>query len=124
MHFYKNCANQKNWWRLVPRIRRLAPDGTKPPPGGTKPPPSDYCCVKSMKNNIFRESKHHAPLMWRLAANWVSPSGCYSSKNPEISSTPTNLIPTPTILIPLDLRSNRLPSHVYIHYSFIRLLRI
>ena len=73
--FHENCTNQKNWWRLAPRIRRLAPGGTKLPPGGTKLPLDGYCCAKSMKNNIFRESTHHAPLVWRLAANWVPPGG-------------------------------------------------
>jgi len=56
MQFYENCANQKNWWRLAPRIRRLVPGGTKIPPGG-------YCYAKSTKNNIFRESTHHVPLV-------------------------------------------------------------
>ena len=68
MQFYENCANQKNWWRLVPRIRQLAP-------GGTKIPLGNYCYVKSTKNNVFRESTHHAPLVWRLAANMVPPGG-------------------------------------------------
>jgi len=67
MQFYKNYANQKNWWCLAPRTRRLAP-------GKTKLPPSGYCCTRSMKNSIFRESTHHTPLVWRLAANGV-PSG-------------------------------------------------
>jgi len=91
---------------------------------GTKIPPGGYCYAKSTKNSVFHESTHHAPLVWRLAANMVPPSGSCSSRNPEISSTPSNLIPTPTILIPLDLRSNRRPSHVYIHYSLIILLHI
>jgi len=30
MQFYKNCANQKNWWRLAPRISSLAPGSTNP----------------------------------------------------------------------------------------------
>jgi len=53
-----------------------------------------------------QKSEHHASLVWRLAVNWVPPSGSCYSRNPKISSTPTNLIPTPTILISLDLRSN------------------
>jgi len=46
MQFYENCTNKKNWWRLAPRIRKVAPGETKIPPGG-------ICCTKSMKNIIF-----------------------------------------------------------------------
>jgi len=46
MQFYENCMNQKNWWRLTPRIRRLAP-------GGTKLLPDGYCCAKSTKTTFF-----------------------------------------------------------------------
>jgi len=100
MQFYKNCANQKNWWRLAPKIRRLAPGGTKLLPGG-------YGCAKSTKNNVFCESTHHAPLVWRLAANSVLPSGSCSSKNPAT--------------LPLRLRTSTSPT-IPIYFSFDSIL--
>ena len=48
MQFYENCANQKNWWRLAPRIRRLAPGG--------------YCYAKCTKNSIF--VNQHTTHLW------------------------------------------------------------
>jgi len=73
-------------------------------PGGMKLALGGSCSMKSTKNNVFRESEHHASLVWRLAANGLSPGGSYCSRKPEILLAPTNLIPTPTILIPFDFR--------------------
>jgi len=54
----------EKWWRLAPRIRKVAPGGTILPSGSS-------CSAKNMKNNIFRESKHHTSLVWHLAAKLV-----------------------------------------------------
>jgi len=65
----------KKWWRLAPKMRKAAPSGTILPPGGSY-------SVKDTKNNIFRESKHHTSLVWRLVAKWVPLGGSSSSRNP------------------------------------------
>jgi len=112
----KLCKLEKRW-RLAPRNQE---------PGAWRYKTSGWQILfrKNMKNSVFHESEHHASLVWRLAANWLPLGDFYCSRNPKIFSTLANLIPSPTILIPLDLQSNRLHSRVYIHYSFIRLLHI
>jgi len=74
----------EKWLRLAPRSEDVAPDGTELAPGGT-------CSAKITKNSIFRESKHHTSLIWRLATNWVPPSDSYRFKDPKIPLAPTNL---------------------------------
>ena len=93
----KKLRELQKLWCLAPKIRKVAPGGTILLPGGS-------CFAKNMKNNVFPESDHHTSLVWCLTAKWVPPSGSCCSRNPEISSTPANLIPTPTILIPFDFR--------------------
>jgi len=90
MQFYENCTNQKNWWRLAPKIRSLVPSRIELAPGGS-------CSAKNTKNSVFCESEHHTSLVWRLAANWVPPGGSCSSKNPKIPLAPTNLNHSPSL---------------------------
>jgi len=61
-----------------------------------KPSFGRFLFRENTKNKIFRESEHHASLVWRLAANWVPLGGSCSSKNPAA--------------LPLRLRTSVFPS--------------
>jgi len=80
MQFYKNCMNQKNWWRLAPRSE----EGGAWRNYASIAPPGDSCFVKNNKNNVFRESRHHTSLVSRMAVTNLPPGGSCCFRNPNI----------------------------------------
>jgi len=70
--FHLNRTVNKAGNAVLRKLRRLEKSVA---PGGMQLALGGSCSTKSTKNSVFRELKHHASLVWRLAAKWVPPGG-------------------------------------------------
>ena len=98
--FHLNRTVNKAENAVLRKLRRLE---KLMAPGGMKLAPSGSCSTKSTKNSVFRQSEHHASLVWRLAVTNVPPGGFCYSRNLNIFLCTCDLNPFATTLSSTNL---------------------